>query len=167
MNENEEEARRVLVHRGAKNLSLFHRLGITLVILGMIQSLAPPCVRPTRGSLRLAARFRIALASLNVSDLSLRLVSPASEIESESRQDQESDEESHDMEDLGETFVCPETATLRRSPQRSFPPSPHGSIPLPGRGSERTLSALQQAWALPILAADASNLASRICCFRC
>jgi len=47
---------------GAKNLSLFHRLGITLVILGMMQSLAPTVLRATRSSLRLQGRIAVALA---------------------------------------------------------------------------------------------------------
>src|SRR5438094_7981019 len=64
----ERDRRSVVRRTGAKRMSLFHRFGIALVILGMMQSLAPPYFRPARSSLRHLGRLRIPPPSLGVAE---------------------------------------------------------------------------------------------------
>jgi len=155
---------------GAKSLSLFHRLGITLVILGLMQSFAPTCFRPTRSSLRVMGNLRLALfAPLLDSELATAtpMLFSGPSYTTGTGQDQESDQESHDTEDLSETFALPEAVTSPRSWQRHDTSARPGPLPKPGRTSHRTRSALQSTRALPILAALSATATSRLCRFTC
>jgi hypothetical protein len=152
---------------GAKRLSLYHRLGITLVILGMIQSFAPTNFRPTRPSLRIAGRLPLAIALPGIADASASLPATSPTLTSESGQDQESDQESHDTEDLAETFTLSEAITVRRTVHRFASVASLGLVPRPGRASERTRSALQQSRANGILASSSSGMTARLCRMTC
>jgi len=155
---------------GAKSLSLFHRLGITLVILGMMQSFAPTCFRPTRSSLRVMGNLRLALfAPLLDSELATAtpVVFSGPSYTTGTGQEQESDQESHDTEDLSETFALPEAVTAPRSVQRTDASAWPGSLLKPGRASHRTRSALHCTRALPILAALSATATTRLCRFTC
>jgi len=154
---------------GAKSLSLFHRLGITLVILGMMQSFAPIGFRPTRASLRIAGQLRVTFTSpLDADPAALAsMVWAGSSLSTGTAQDQESDQESHDTEDLSETFAWSEAMTDQRSVQRSGNASTPDPFLKPGRAAERTRSALQRTRALPILAASSANATARLCRFTC
>jgi hypothetical protein len=153
---------------GANYLSLFQRLGIALVILGMVQSLAPTCFRPARGSLRIKGRLRVVIAILeNTNALAGLLPSATPTPPSLSGQDPESDQESHDTEDLTEAFAWSGTLTDRRSVKDSSPSAPVDSIPGPGRAVVRTRSVLQRSRVLPILASASGNVTARLCRFTC
>jgi len=154
---------------GVKNQSLFHRLGIALVILGMMQSLAPTCFLPTRSSLSLLGRLRIAFASpldenpANTNTEALAWNSaPAS-----AQQDQEADQESQDTEDLSETFAWPEAMTDRRSVPRASVATSPGPLLKPEREAVRTHAALQRMRAMPILATISANATAQLCRFTC
>ncbi len=153
--------------RHSKRLSLFHRLGILLVILGTMQSLAPISLWLTRPSLRLTGPMRIALASVGESDRSDRGLPSNPSPATEPRQEEESDQESHDTENLAETMVWPEALAVHRSALRSISPSPVCSLPRPGRGAQRTRSALQRSRTLPILSHASSSVTARLCRFLC
>jgi len=153
--------------RGAKNLSLFHRLGILMVILGMGQSLAPAWFRPARSSLRLMERLRVALTPLESHEGTLGLVLNSSTLPSQAEQNQESDQESHDSEDLAETFTWTEAMTDRRSVQGLGVSSPLGSISKPGRDATRVRSALQRTRSLSIHAASSSRMTTLLCRLTC
>jgi hypothetical protein len=131
----------------APRTSWFDRLGIILVILGLIQSLAPLAQRPDRLAQRLALQPRTAL--------------PATE------PDGVPDEESHDTENQAETIAWPEAVAEGRSARRAAPATSFGSLPQPGRSALRTRSMLQEARALPILAADAAGAPARLVRFLC
>lgn len=150
-------------------MSLFHRFGIALVILGMMQSLAPTYFRPVRSSLRHLGRFRVALIALGVADLAAGLPWTSPPLAPGSTADQEPDQESHDTEDLAETFAWSEAMTDRRSVQRSATTALFGSFSFaqPGRGAERTRSALQYSQTLSCLAAASSSVTARLCRFTC
>jgi hypothetical protein len=147
-------------------MSLFHRLGISLVILGMVQGLVPSSLRPVRASLRVMQRLQVALASLEIADFPVGLVLNGLPVESESNQDQESDQESHDTENLAETLAWPDGLSERRSVQRTGFWSLSCSISPPNLASLRTLSALQRTRSLPILASS-SSATTRLCRFIC
>ena len=160
--------RRSVVRRSDSNRPrLFHRLGILLVILGMIQSLAPTCLRSARPSLRLSGQVRVALASRDDSDLLAHALPGNPPLVTESRQEEESDQESHDTEPLAETMAWSEALAEHRSPERSASESPLCSIGQPGRGAERTRSALQRTRTLPILSIASSSVTTRLCRFLC
>jgi hypothetical protein len=154
----------------ATRLSLFHRLGIVLVILGMMQSLAPGLLpRPTRSSLRLQGQLRFALASL-ASPVSVRpagVVPRGPTPAAESRQDEESDQESQDTESPAETIAWPEALAERRAAERSFSMSPLCALPEPDRGAERSRFDLQRARALSLLSITSSSVTTRLCRFLC
>jgi len=156
-----------VVRTGARRLSLFHRLGITLVILGMMQSLAPTCFRPARSSLRLLNRLTIAIALRDVVDPVAPLPMTGPTLPSPSGQDQESDQESHDTEDQAEALAWPEAMADHRSVQRMVSLAPLGGLPRPARAAERTRSALQQSRVLAIRAASSASMNSRLCRFTC
>jgi hypothetical protein len=151
---------------GASNLSLFHRLGITLVILGMVQSLAPTCFRPTRSSLLLLGRLKVAFGILGSPEVAAHLLLTSPTSPSQLGPDQESNQESHDTEDLGETFAWSEAMTVRRTVQRAAAVAPLLSLSKPGRAVERTQSALQRSRALTVLAATRSATV-RFCRLTC
>jgi len=151
----------------AKRLGLSHRLGILFVILGMMQSLAPTSLRPTRPSLRISAPLRVALAAPDDFSLSIRVLPADSSLVTESRQEEESDQESHDTENLAESLAWPEAPAERRSAERSASASPLCSIPQPSRGTQRTCSALQRTRTFPILANASSSVTTRLCRFLC
>jgi hypothetical protein len=152
---------------GAKNLGLFHRLGITLVILGMLQSVAPTCFRPGRSSLRIHGRLRVALLTLtNVEPVS-RLAWSGMSMTAEPVQDQESDQESHDTENPAETYTWSLTVSAGRSVQRSGGSVSFGAGQKPRMAAERTLCALQRSRVLPILSAASSSVTTRYCRFLC
>jgi hypothetical protein len=142
----------------SKRLSLFHRLGILLVILGMMQSLAPTCLRLTRPSLRLSGYLRVALTTSDDSHLSAHGLPSDSSLVPESRPEEESDQESQDTENPAETMAWPEALAEHRSAERSVSPSPLCPFPHPGRGAERTL---------PILSIASSSATTRLCRFLC
>jgi hypothetical protein len=154
---------------GAKSLSLYHRLGITFVILGMLQSFAPTCFRVTRSSLRVKGHLRVAFAPLlDVEPATTSYLTWAGpSLSTATAQDQESDQESHDAEDLSETFAWPEAMTDHRSAQRSGAVALPSSLLRPGHAAERTRSALQRSRSLPILAASSANATARLCRFTC
>jgi len=152
---------------GAKNLSLFHRIGITLVILGMVQSLAPICFRPARSSLRLLERLRVAFSPLEREDATFGLVLNSSVLPPSPEPNRESDQESHDTEDLAETFTWTEAMTDRRSVQNPRAATPLDTLLKPIRDVERTLLGLQRSRSLSILAFASSNLTSRLCRLTC
>jgi len=137
------------------------------VILGMMQSLAPICLRLTRPSLRLSGPMRVALASLDDSDLSAPGLPSDPSLVTEPRQEEESDQESHDTENPAETMVWPEALAEHRSAERAVSPSPLCSIPQPGRGAQRTHSALQRTRTLSILSQASSIVTTRLCRFLC
>jgi len=153
--------------RGAKQLGLFHRLGITLVILGMIQSLAPTNFRPTRSSLRLPTRLRVALAPLGDSESSVLMLVADPTLPSPTEPNQESDQESHDTEDLAETLAWPPAMTDRRAIQGVRVSDGVGSLAKPASRVDAMRFALQRSRSLSILAADSSLLTSRLCRFTC
>jgi hypothetical protein len=153
---------------GAKYLSLFQRLGIALVILGMVQSLAPTCFRPARGSLRIKGRLLVAIAIPGNTDaLAGLLPSTTPTSPSMSGQDQESDQESYDTEDLTEAIAWSGTLTDRRSVKGSSPAAPLDFVPRPGRAVVRTRSVLQRSRVLPILANASANVTAHLCRFTC
>jgi hypothetical protein len=151
---------------GAKGLVPFHRLGVILVILGMVQALAPTYLRPVRSTLRLLSRVRLALPHLGDTDLLVRLTSTGLPLALSEGHDQESDQESHDTEDLAETFVCSEPMTARRTFQRLRIAAAPGPVLKSGRGSGRMPFAPQNSRALSLLAASPS-LTTRLCRFTC
>jgi hypothetical protein len=152
---------------GAKRLTLYDRLGITLVILGMIQSFAPTCFRPTRPSLRINGRLKLAIALPDLADASATLSLAGPTLPSEPERDQESDQESHDTEDLAETFTWSEAITIRRPVQRFMSVATLGPAPIAGQVSERTRSALQQEWANAVLASSSATMTARLCRMIC
>jgi hypothetical protein len=154
---------------GAKCLSLSHRLGITLVILGMVQVLMPTWYRPTRPTLRLPRPLSLALADLDSEEGSARLAVAVVEptLPSESAPDQEPDQDSSDTEDFAETFAWLGATTDRRSVQGSTSPAPPGAVLKPDRADERTRSALQRQRVGPILADDSASMVPRLCRFLC
>jgi hypothetical protein len=157
------------VRRAAANrMSQFHRLGIILVILGMMQSLAPMSFRPTRDSLRLRERLQIALAPYQgVAESPDQVLWISTPIPADSRQDPESDQESHDTEDLAETFAWSDAITVGRSIQRSSTASQIGPAPRSERAAHRTSAALQRSRALPCLSILTSSMTTRLCRFTC
>jgi hypothetical protein len=163
-----ESCRRQVVRRtGAKRLSLSHRLGITLVILGMVQVLMPTWYRPTRPTLRLPRPLSLALADLESEEGPALLAVTEPTLPSESAPDQEPDQDSSDTEDFAETFAWLGATTDRRSVQGSTSPAPSGAVLKPDRAGERTRSALQRHRALPILADDSASMVPRLCRFLC
>jgi hypothetical protein len=154
---------------GAKNLSLFHRLGITLVIVGMLQSLAPTCLRPTRCALHFTGRLHVDLPDLGGDEVaSSPLVSvngPTLPVQTD--ENQESDQESRDIEDPAEAFAWSEAMTDRRSGPGSEAAAPLGSITRPVRTLEQTRRVLQRSRALSILATASSNMTTRLCRLTC
>jgi len=152
---------------GARTLSHFHRLGIALVILGMMQSLAPTCFRPTRSTLRQFGRLSVALARLGESEAPVELLLTGPILPSSTEQNPESDQESHDTEDLAETFAWTEAVTDRLSVQGTGAPSASGSIAKLVRASDQTQSSLQRSRALSILAASSSSMTTRLCRLTC
>jgi hypothetical protein len=153
--------------RDSKRLSLFHRLGILLVILGTMQSLVPIGLWLTRPSLRVSGPMRVALAALDESDPPARGLPSNPSLVTEPRQEEETDQESHDTENPAESMVWPEALAEHRSVVRSISPSPLCSLPRPGRGAERTRSSLQRTRTLPILSNAASSVTTRLCRFLC
>ena len=156
---------------GGNRLSLSCRLGITLVILGMVQSLAPPCFWPARASLRVMGPLEIAVASLDLAETPACPIANGPALSSQPGQDPESESdqesESQDSEELAETFVWAEAVTVRRAVHRFAPVALLGSIPEPGRSLERTQSALQASRATAILAATSEGLSARLCRLTC
>src|SRR5437868_121388 len=101
----------------------------------MVQGLAPTHFRPLRSSLRLQGRLRIAVVSLVINEGAatsrpLLATTPAPPV-SLPGQDQESDQESHDTEDLSETFAWSEAMTDRRSVPHTAAAALHGTIAKP------------------------------------
>jgi len=84
-----------------------------------------------------------------------------------SEQNQESDQESHDTEDLSETFAWSEAMTVRRSIQGFRATAAFGSITKHDRPLDQTRSALQRSRAHSILAESSSRMTSRLCRFTC
>jgi hypothetical protein len=151
----------------ARHFSLFHRLGITLVILGMVQALTPTWCRPTRSALRVSKPLRFALVNLDDDDTSTRLALSEPPLPSEPTPDQEQDQDSTDTEDLAESFAWIEALTDRRLIQGSTSPAPLAPFFKPDRAEERTLSALRRERSLPILAASSACVPARLCRFIC
>ena len=85
----------------------------------------------------------------------------------ESRAEQESDQDTPDTENPAENLAWPEVLAVRLSAERSSTASAHWPIPQPGRGARRTRSALQHARALPIVASASSRVTTRLCRFLC
>src|SRR4051794_2272175 len=134
----------------------------------MMQSLAPTCFLPTRSSLSLMGRLRIAFCSpLNDSPASANTESLAWTSAPPSAQDQESDQESQDTEDLSETFAWSEAMTDRRSVHRASVATSSGPLFKPEREVVRTHVALQRMRAMPILAAFSANATAHLCRFTC
>ena len=152
---------------GAKNLGLFHQLGITLVILGMLQSIAPTCFCPSRSALRIQGRHRLALARLANLSATEALACSYEALPEEAGQDPESDQESHNTEELTENYTWSEALTLRRSVQQSASASSHASVQKPRSDAEKTCAALQRSRILPALSAASSSMTSRFCRFLC
>jgi len=137
----------------------------------MMQSFAPTCFRLTRSSLRVKGHLRIAFAPPADADSDPStppyLVWTGPSISAETVRDQEPDQESHDTEDVSETFAWPEAMTDHRSVQRSRTATSPGSLLRPGHAAERTRSALQRSRSLPILAALSADATVRLCRFTC
>src|SRR4051794_15469925 len=135
----------------------------------MVQSFAPTCFRPTRPSLRVVGPLKIAIALPGIADTSAALPVTGPSLPSESGQDQESDQEaeSHDTEDLAETFAWSEAITVRRTVQRFASSASLGPVPKPGHASERTRSALQQSRSNAILASSSAGMTARLCRMTC
>jgi hypothetical protein len=151
----------------ARHLSLFHRLGIILLILGMVQALMPTWCRPARSALRASKPLRIALINLDDDETSTRLTLSEPTLPTEPTPDQEQDQDSTDTEDLAESFAWIEALTDRRSIQGSTSPAPLAPFFKPDRAEERTLSTLQLERSLPILAASSACVTARLCRFIC
>jgi len=156
-----------VIRRGAKNLSLFHRLGIALVILGMVHSLAPSSFRPTRSSLRLPTRLQVAPTFLGDIESSPALLLTEPTLPSQAGANRETDQESHDTEDVAEAIAWPLAMTDRRSAPGEHVAAATGSIARPGRREERTLSALQRSRSLTILSTSSCNMTIRLCRLAC
>lgn len=152
---------------GAKDMSLFHRLGITLVILGMMQSLAPTCFLPVRSSLRHVVRLAVAPTHLGDPETSVEPLLAGPTLPASSGQNQGSDRETHDPEDLSETIAWPGAMTDRRSSQGVGASAAFGSLANPARVADRTLPAHQRLRSLSIFADASSRMIVRLCRFTC
>jgi len=148
-------------------MSLYYRLGITLVILGMVQSFAPTCFRTIRPSLRVAGRLKIAIALPEFVDASTSLPLNTLPLGSESTPDQETDQESHDTEDLAETFAWSEAITVRRTYHRFTSVVTLGPVSRLGSASEKARSALQQSRRDAIVALSSKSMTARLCRMTC
>lgn len=154
-------------YKGADRMSLYYRLGITLVILGMVQSFAPTSFRPTRASLRVAGRLKIANALPDLINDSATFPVTAPTLTSESGPDQEADQESHDTEDLAETFTWSEAITVRRMVPRFTSVVTLGPVSKLGLASEKVRSALHQSRMDAIVASSSANMTARLCRITC
>jgi len=154
-------------HKGADRTSLYYRLGITLVILGMVQSFAPTCFRTIRPSLRVAGRLKIAIALPDLVDASASLPLNTLPVGPASAPDQESDQESHDTEDVAETFAWSEAITVRRTVHRLTSVVTLGPVSKLGSASEKVRSALQQSRMDAIMASSSANMTARLCRLTC
>jgi len=152
---------------GANRLSLSHRLGIILVILGMMQSLMPTCFRSTRPSLRVAGGLKIALDLIDIADVPASQAIAGPTLASVAGQDQESDQESQSAEDLAETFALAEAIPVRRTVQRFASIASLRLAPMPGRDSTRTQSALHRSRSGAILASLSAGITARLCRMTC
>jgi len=148
---------------GAKRLSLSHRVGIALVILGMMQSLSPAWFRTVRPALRVANPLKVTLTWLRIADLS---TSPL--LSSEAGQDpQEPDQESSNSEDFTESFTWTEAINVRRTVQRFVSFASLRLAPGSERTTGRTTSSLQQSRTHAILASSSADLIARLCRMTC
>jgi hypothetical protein len=154
----------VLFRRGGGRTNWFHRLGIALAILGMVQSFAPASFQPARGSLRLMSRLKISLSFLAQLDSLALAESP---LVSAVEQDQEPGQESQDTEDASESFSWPEALSDRLSVQRAGLTRSLAAQLKPETAADRTRSSLQTLRALPIRAALSASATERLCRFTC
>jgi len=138
-----------------------------LVILGMVQSFAPTCFRTLRPSLRVASRLKIAIALPDLVESSASLPLRTVTLDSEAVPDQESDQESHDTEDLAETFAWSEAITVRRTVHRSVTADTLGPVPRLGSASEQVRFALQRSRIDAIAASSSASMTARLCRMTC
>jgi hypothetical protein len=154
----------------ARHQNLFDRLGIMLVILGMLQSLAPTYFWPSRSSLSLLGRLRVVLAaSFGAADRAAPAPWAGAPAPSESeQQDQEPGGESHDTEDLAEALAWSEAVSERHVPGRSRATSgrlvPVGDEHAPRKHAGPNRRSSQ---ALDSRASHSASLSTHLCRFTC